>query len=255
MPHNHIQVEILLVLNRGMTASAGGDDFALGEGDALVINPFEVHSAALADSVGCEYLCLTFSAKHFGFFSDSVLCGTADEIDSSEYCFDSFYPAKSHAGRVIGRYMIRMSECFYLKTRASECEMLSCFYGLMSVLFSGHYHPDRKQLPKNADFIKSVQNVIIEKYKEPLTTSDVSGDMYMTSSRFCQLFRKNFGCSFLSYLSRYRILKSKEYLGQKMTVAEIASAVGFSDYCHFSKSFRKIVGIPPSVFFGKRKRD
>ena len=254
-PHNHIQVEILYIADGEIDVNIDGKTYALEKGDLILFNPFEIHAGYLSKACGkCELLCLALSASYFDFFKRSVLSSTAGQINTLTYRFDNFYPHDSEDAPELGACMIGMHECFEQKTPGSECGMLAYFHRLMQMLFDKHYRKNNAGCGKrNIDFIRCVQKIINEKYREPLTTSDVSGELYMTSSRFCQLFRENFACSFLTYLSRYRILKAKEYVNSKMTIAEIASAVGFSDYCHFSRSFHEQVGVSPSVFFGKRK--
>lgn len=48
----------------------------------------------------------------------------------------------------------------------------------------------------------------------------------------------------------YRIIKSTElYKNSGLSIAEIATRVGFSDYSYFSRSFKKHMGISPSKYF------
>lgn len=253
--HNHVQVEILYILEGEIDVHVDGKVYTLEKNDLILFNPFEIHAGYLSKSCdNCEYLCLALSASYFSHLKKSVLSSAAEQINTLEYRFDNFYPHDSEDAPELGACMRGMHKCFDKKTLGSECGMLAYFYRLMQILFDKHYRKNVGCGKRNIDFIRSVQKIINEKYKEPLTTSAVSGELYMTSSRFCQLFRKNFACSFLTYLSRYRILKAKEYVNSKMTIAEIASEVGFSDYCHFSRTFHEQVGVSPSVFFGKRKK-
>ena len=39
---------------------------------------------------------------------------------------------------------------------------------------------------------------------------------------------------------------------EEISISQIAEQVGFSDYCHFSKTFKKIIGVTPSMYFQKR---
>ena len=251
--HNHIQVELLYIEEGEMLVTIGETTRLLCKGDMVLFNAFEIHAGKPSeDKRGCSYLCLTFSADYFGYYSKSVLKNIAGEVGTLLYVFDNYYHVDTDTA-AMGACMEKMFVYSDSKTRGSECGMLAEFFSLMTILLTHHYHPNNEERRRNITFITAVQKIVNESYQEPLTTSDVSARLYMTTSGFCQMFKKNFGCTFLTYLSRYRIQKAKEYAARNMPIAEIAAKVGFSDYCRFSKTFHKVVGVAPSVFFGKWK--
>jgi len=60
-------------------------------------------------------------------------------------------------------------------------------------------------------------------------------------------FRNKVGTSVTYFLIRERIRKAKELLSdRRLTVAEIALAVGYSDHSYFTRLFKKETGITPS---------
>lgn len=64
------------------------------------------------------------------------------------------------------------------------------------------------------------------------------------------LFRKSWGLSPYQYLLQFRIQKSKELLraNRRLTVREVALAVGFQDDSHFVHTFRRLSGMTPVQF-------
>ena len=74
----------------------------------------------------------------------------------------------------------------------------------------------------------------------------------MSVPSFCYIFKKNFGMSFLNYLCKYRITRAVElYYEKNIALSDLAEAVGFNDYCYFSRSFRKCMGKSPTAYFEK----
>lgn len=68
------------------------------------------------------------------------------------------------------------------------------------------------------------------------------------------LFKKHTGTTVKAYLLKLRIEKAKQYLVQSsLTAKEVGKRVGFSDYFHFSRSFKKEVGCSPTFFRDKAK--
>ena len=66
-------------------------------------------------------------------------------------------------------------------------------------------------------------------------------------SRFFELFRRKTGLSPNEYIIRYRISKAQEILSSRTaSVADTAAQVGFADPAFFSRTFRRLLGFPPS---------
>jgi len=66
---------------------------------------------------------------------------------------------------------------------------------------------------------------------------------------FNQVFRKTFGVPPMRYLEQQRLRRAKELIaGTDRTMTEIAFEVGYSDPYYFSRAFRRLTGMPPSVY-------
>ena len=71
----------------------------------------------------------------------------------------------------------------------------------------------------------------------------------MSSNYFCKLFKQSTGLSPHQYYLQQRIARAKEFLrNPEMTVSQVAGATGFADQSHFTKVFRRIVGVTPAQF-------
>ncbi len=74
----------------------------------------------------------------------------------------------------------------------------------------------------------------------------------MSPNYFCELFKVSTGLSPYQYILRARIERAKQYLRDpKFTLACAGEAAGFADQSHFTKVFRRIVGVTPMKFRGK----
>ena len=70
----------------------------------------------------------------------------------------------------------------------------------------------------------------------------VSGD-YLSRQ-----FRRVIGIAAQEYLRRYRFARSMELLQAGCPVGEVARQVGFRSLCHFSREFKREMGITPSQY-------
>jgi AraC-like DNA-binding protein len=81
------------------------------------------------------------------------------------------------------------------------------------------------------------------------TVSDLSDLIGRSRSHVLKLFSKYLGVSPKSYIIDCQLREARELLlSTIMPIAEIGQSVGLSDPYHFSKLFRRHVGIPPSEF-------
>ena len=90
----------------------------------------------------------------------------------------------------------------------------------------------------------------IENHKsDPISLSEVSRALNVSTFYFCKLFKKATGINFTEYLSRVRIEKAKNLLlNPNLRVSEIAYEVGFQSLTHFNRVFLRIVGRSPTAY-------
>ena len=82
--------------------------------------------------------------------------------------------------------------------------------------------------------------------QEPLSLTDLSARFFLTRTYLCRLFKKNTGMTIREYMYHARIEKACRLLSSPdLRIADIAGAVGFSDYKAFSAVFRRITGKKP----------
>jgi AraC family transcriptional regulator len=71
----------------------------------------------------------------------------------------------------------------------------------------------------------------------------------MSPHYFCELFKKSTGVSPYQYSLRCRIDHAKNLLrSRQFTVGQVAEATGFAAQSHFTKVFRRLVGVTPMQF-------
>ena len=65
----------------------------------------------------------------------------------------------------------------------------------------------------------------------------------------CHMFKKNVGCSIITYLTDLKITEAKRLLREsKLTVLEISDKLGFESPSYFSRCFKSRVGHSPQSF-------
>lgn len=100
----------------------------------------------------------------------------------------------------------------------------------------------------NATFMKLIQYVD-ENYREDISLSQVAQALYMSPNYVSKLFKKGIGVTFVHYVTQKRIEDAKELLmSTDRSLTDIAGDVGFHDYFHFIKTFKKMTGLTPGQY-------
>ncbi|MBS6951791.1 MAG: helix-turn-helix transcriptional regulator [Enterocloster asparagiformis] len=99
------------------------------------------------------------------------------------------------------------------------------------------------------DRLKLVLQYMLDHYSEKITLEDIAGQLSISSSECCRFFKKATGQSLFSYLKNLRINKSMDMLKDpKMSISEIADAVGFCNQSYYTDCFRKVKNITPKKY-------
>src|ERR1041385_8005080 len=86
-------------------------------------------------------------------------------------------------------------------------------------------------------------------YAEPLNVPAVAAVAHISAAHFSRSFRAVFGETPHHYLQRRRVERSMFMLrATERAVTDICMDVGFSSRGTFSRTFRDIVGVPPSQY-------
>ncbi|MBN3040128.1 MAG: helix-turn-helix transcriptional regulator [Candidatus Omnitrophica bacterium] len=86
-------------------------------------------------------------------------------------------------------------------------------------------------------------------YQTNLSLKKISHDHKISYYHLSHLFKKQLGISFVKYLTRIRIAKSIKFLkNRKLTISQVAYAVGYDDPGYFCKVFKEHTNASPGSF-------
>jgi AraC-like DNA-binding protein len=104
--------------------------------------------------------------------------------------------------------------------------------------------------------VKNVHTAITENCGYPWTLSEMAELSGYSVSRFCALYKSQYGTTPTEYLIKRRISRAKHLLGSgEHNVTETSELCGFSSLHYFSVTFKKYVGCSPSAFMESRRKD
>ena len=183
--------------------------------------------------------------------------------DSNEYLMpflvqDSKFPHVVPAGTGIPMQVFNM-----MKRIGAELPAISnrshlavrTYLNMILILLMNHYAAyqgteevfNRRQ--QNLERLRSLFQFLDEHYSDPICVTDAACLVHMSKSHFMRFFVQMTGCSFISYLNRFRIAKAQELLVKtSKSIAEIAQDVGFCDQSYFGLVFRKLFSMTPREY-------
>ncbi|HCA28513.1 MAG TPA: AraC family transcriptional regulator [Ruminococcaceae bacterium] len=104
------------------------------------------------------------------------------------------------------------------------------------------------------NYVKFVQKYISENYMKKLSFSELADIVHVSRTYLSSIFKKETGCTFPEYLTNFRVNKAIRIIkSQSLPLFKVAEIVGYSDYAHFCKDFKKQTGFSPKKYFQLNK--
>ena len=98
--------------------------------------------------------------------------------------------------------------------------------------------------------IRKILDYIQANYAENINLKTVASEFGFNALYLGQLFNKELGISFNSYLNKIRIEKAKEMLLSGMKANEVGIKIGYVNASYFSTIFKRLTGTSPSELKG-----
>jgi AraC family transcriptional regulator len=98
--------------------------------------------------------------------------------------------------------------------------------------------------------LRAVIEYIHEHLDAELSLDHLAAVAHMSPYHFARLFKNSTGLPPHQYIIACRVERAKELLRDRdrLTLAEVAMEVGFSNQSHFTRHFKRLVGVTPKLF-------
>jgi len=104
--------------------------------------------------------------------------------------------------------------------------------------------------------IEKVKRYIAIHISDNPTREDLAKYVYLNPDYLSRLFKKETGITMISYCQNVRLLYIKDLLLKTdMSIGKIATQLGYSNFSHFTRSFKELTGISPTEFRSNNKGD
>lgn len=106
---------------------------------------------------------------------------------------------------------------------------------------------DEQAMQSRNKYIQQIITYINDNITEPLTLKDISHHVHLSDVYTSKLFKKEMNISLFDYINKSKMeLANNMIMTDNTDLKSIAAHLGFSDYCYFSRIYKKIYGCSPS---------
>lgn len=242
--HFHDFYELTLVYEGSCTYLVNGNRFDMTVGDIQLVTPSDYHMQILTDDQTFRYYNLIFSHELPNEEISAMLNAMTEPLCLSPSSADRSHIFRS-AQNLLGEYD-RL-----INGRAEFGSELLIRNGIEEICIQ-LLRLLNKQNTAEDDRLKPVRQALVyisRNYRSHLTLSDVAEAVHLSPAYFSMLFSKTMKTCFSDYLTDYRLNMAARYLRSgDLPLKEIASVCGFATFSHFSATFKKRFGLPPSAY-------
>lgn len=234
--HWHEEIEFTYVLRGSAIVTLEQHEYTLTKGSFLIANSNTLHSAICTSA--------PYSCKVMAFCPQNLM----EKFTIQNLLFHPYIENDPQID-------------YYMEKIFSECEEQhlaykdSCkaYITQLLVYLSRNYMADimsdriSEQRKSRLTRLNQVLLYIDEHYTEEISNKKLANIMYLSEDRFCHLFRQSLGVSPQRYITGIRLQKAQELiLTKEHSVTEIARMVGYQDYNHFGRQFRRCFNCTPN---------
>lgn len=235
--HWHEHVELHCIVRGGADFLVGDKHLHVATGDILIINSNELHGGVCTQ------------APYLGNVIIFDMGELSEELSKKNFIFRNLIRDDKTLHSLIVRLFAELEQKqvgYKQLCRALSLELL--VYLCRNYVVQTLPEKDSDRRKKNLERLNAVIRYIEDFYNQPITVKQLADMMHLSVDRFGHLFQENVGKAPLQYLNEARLRKAVSLLKAKqLSVTEVANEVGFHDYNHFGRLFRKRYGCTPNA--------
>lgn len=252
LAHSHNFFEITYVLKGSCTFLFEGESATLTAGDICIVSPGSSHSLPLEPD--CVALATVVRRSTF----DSMFANLLAQKDLlSRFFRNSLYNTRranyillktGNDPLVFSTIRQLTYECYQADNYANNCAVNLLNLYLARALRAASnaitmYHYEGYS-ERDFDFALVLQ--YIQQNYRTVTLSSLADTFHFSETYLSKLVTKNMNQNFTEVLRTLKMNHAMDYLmNTSMKISEISDAVGYDSVDHFSRTFRKVYGMPP----------
>lgn len=251
--HTHQQYEIYVFLDGKCTFQIENLFYDLQPGDILLINGKDIHKA--------------FVDVNYHTYKRTVVEFTKEFIEplldvlNMPQMLDLFDAPHGHLFRIkdeetrthIFQLLDEMHELIVGKKSAYVDQQLKLILAQLLMKFESKvtaYLPNDIYSDDKILIVEEIYRYISAHYAEDLSLDNIADELNLSKSYLSHLFKEITGTTIMNFLMGYRLTQAQYSLKVRkdLNISEIAGLTGFESNAHFSRFFKKHIGVSPTDY-------
>ena len=239
--HSHPEYQIIVSQHLTTRYVYRGASHLAASGSLVILNPHEVHSAQ-----GCEDAKPLVPLRTL-LVPPEFFLRVAAETKSSAMEPPFFpKPVVTESGLVSRFLHLHRALAEPTALLEQDARLLYAFAHL-----SSHYAADRPRWQKTGrerEAVRRVRECLEDRFSEDVPLASLADLTGFSPFYLCRVFSQEVGLPPQTYQMQVRVARSKALLIAGRSIGEAALMTGFADQSHFTRQFRKCVGVTPGRY-------
>ncbi|APZ48630.1 hypothetical protein BW721_02515 [Jeotgalibaca sp. PTS2502] len=252
--HTHKEYELVLLHGGNCRFLVGNQFFYLQPGQLLMLDGMKIHKAYVSgDPQDYERSVLRFDSDWIRPLLQGInlerLLNLFEENGSG---LIRIFKKRDEA--IIENMIGEITTLVDLeKNRVNEARLKLAVVQLLIQISISTDHIIRKDQgfrDEKTEIVEKVSNFLFKNYNRSISIDDVSQAVNLSKSYMSHVFKEVTGHTIMTYLMQYRLSKARSQITQEpnQLIKVISQENGFESEAHFSRFFKKNIGLSPSQY-------
>jgi len=211
-------------------------------GSIVLINPFEIHTGYAVGEAPLMYRTLYPTPELLAEITATMVERTVDL---------PFFPGTVVRDDHLAPMILQAHRACEDGADSLTVESLT----LAALTFLIRRHADQRfamrPLKKELAAVKRAKDFLAENFAQNISLDTLSKIAYLSPFHLLRAFRQAVGLPPHEYLINLRVERAKQLLAKGHALAAVAYETGFCDQSHFSRQFKRLVGVTPGRYLKK----
>lgn len=211
-------------------------EYIIDAGDLLLFNPLDNHACQQIDDKPLDWRSININVD--------VMRDTVGQITGSGY-LPKFTTTAAHHGEAV--FSLRELHGLIME-QDKGFEKEEIFFFLIEQLITEYTEPIKESLAEVSEEIHRACAYMENHFAKSITLDDLSKLSNVNKYTMLRNFTKQRGVTPYQYLETIRVGEAKKLLEKGADPLDVAMRTGFADQSHFTKFFKKLIGLTPKQY-------